>query len=199
MQEPGSEFLAEDAGVPAGERRRGDRRVGQRRRRGGGRTIARAMFYGHLWLAVATTAFLIIVSVTGVLLNHKRGLGYMPDVPAASAAPLANSLKLAELVGHAARAVAADVAAAGVDRMDVRPADNYVKVRFDDARVTEVTVELSSGRVLHVGERNDVFLEKLHSGEIFGSRGVLLSDLVAMVLVLLVLSGFWMWLYPKVR
>ncbi|HEX2208793.1 MAG TPA: hypothetical protein VHG93_14030 [Longimicrobium sp.] len=50
--------------------------------------------------------------------------------------------------------------------MDVRPGDGFVKVRFDDHAVHEVTVDLASGRILHVGLRNHVFLEKLHSGEI---------------------------------
>lgn len=83
--------------------------------------------------------------------------------------------------------------------MDVRPDDGLVKVRFDDPAVTEVTVDLGSGAVLHVGERNDVFLEKLHSGEIFGERGILLSDALAVLLLLLIASGYWIWLFPKAR
>jgi hypothetical protein len=83
--------------------------------------------------------------------------------------------------------------------MDVRPDDGLVKVRFRDRRVTEVTVDLATGRVLHVGDRNDVFLEKLHSGEIFGGRWVLLSDLAAAAAMLLVGSGLLLWLFPKAR
>jgi uncharacterized iron-regulated membrane protein len=56
-----------------------------------------------------------------------------------------------------------------------------------------------TGEVLHVGERNDVFLEKLHSGEIFGDRWVLLSDAAAIFLVVLLVSGYWLWLYPRGR
>lgn len=157
------------------------------------------MFYAHLWLGVVTTGLVLILSVTGVLLNHKRPLGLMPDVPGAPAGALARSLPIAELAGRAGRAVPPAVAAAGVDRMDVRPGDGLVKVRFDDPAVHEVTVELSSGRILHVGERNDVFLEKLHSGEIFGDGGVLLSDFAAVALLVLVVSGYWLWLYPRAR
>jgi uncharacterized iron-regulated membrane protein len=50
-----------------------------------------------------------------------------------------------------------------------------------------------------VGERNDVFLEKLHSGEIFGDRGILISDAAAVLLLLLLLTGYWLWLYPRRR
>jgi uncharacterized iron-regulated membrane protein len=74
-----------------------------------------------------------------------------------------------------------------------------VKVRFRDAASTEVTVDLHDGRVLHVGERGDVFFEKLHSGEIFGGQPfVLLSDIAAIALVITLISGYWLWLAPKV-
>lgn len=177
------------ASPPAAERRRRDRSRGW----------ARWMFHSHLWLGIVTTGIVLLVSITGVLLNHKRPLGLMPDVPGAEGESIARSLGVAELARRAEAAVPPAVAAAGIDRMDVRPGDGFVKVRFDDPTVHEVTVALVSGRVLHVGERNDVFLEKLHSGEIFGENGILLSDLAAVALVILVVSGYWLWLYPRSR
>lgn len=171
----------------------------ERKPRTGARGWARWMFYSHLWLGVITTGIVLIICITGVLLNHKRPLGLMPDVPGASSEPLARSLPIAELAARAERAVGAEVAAAGIDRMDVRPGDSYVKVRFDDREVHEATVDLASGRVLHVGPRNDVFLEKLHSGEIFGDGWTLLSDVAAIALAVLVISGLWLWLYPRAR
>lgn len=156
------------------------------------------MFYSHLWMGVAATAILLVIAVTGVLLNHKRGLGLMPDVPDAPAA-FAHALPLPQLGELAAAAVPPAVADAGIDRMDVRPDAGLIKVRFDDADVTEVTLDFATGAVLHVGARNDVFLEKLHSGEVFGDAWVLLSDAGAVLLVLALISGFWLWLYPKRR
>jgi hypothetical protein len=83
--------------------------------------------------------------------------------------------------------------------MDVRPRDGYVKVRLRDAGSTEVTLDIADGRVLHIGRRGDVFLEKLHSGEIFGGGWVLLSDAAAVALVITLLTGYWLWLAPKLR
>lgn len=160
---------------------------------------ARWMFYSHLWLGIVTTGIVLVICVTGVLLNHKRPLGLMPDVPNESPGALARALPIAELAARAERAVPAAVAAAGIDRMDLRPGDGLVKVRFDDREVHEVTVDVVTGRVLDVGLRNDVFLEKLHSGEIFGSGWVLLSDVAAVALAILVISGYWLWLYPRSR
>jgi len=157
------------------------------------------MFYAHLWFGVATTALLLIVAVSGVLLNHKRGLGLMPEVAHSPAGEFSSALPLLQLGRAAAAAVDAEVAAAGVDRMDVRPGDGLVKVRFNDRHVTEVTLDLVTGQVLDRGRRGDVFLEKLHSGEIMGKRWVLLSDLAAAGLLIALVSGLWLWLYPKSR
>jgi hypothetical protein len=165
----------------------------------GARTAARWMFHSHLWLGVAASGITLLVAITGILLNHKRALGLMPDPSHAAAGTFDRALPLAELARLASVAVGPEVAAAGVGRMDVRPGDGIVKVRFDDRRVMEATVDLVSGEVVHVGERNDVFLEKLHSGEIFGSRWVLLTDFAAVLLAVLVISGYWIWLYPRSR
>ena len=82
--------------------------------------------------------------------------------------------------------------------MDVRPGSGLVKVRLRDALSTEVTLDVATGAVLHVGARRDVFLEKLHSGEAFGGSFVLLSDLAAMGLLMTLATGYWLWLVPKV-
>lgn len=157
------------------------------------------MFHSHLWLGIISTGIILLVAVTGVLLNHKRGLGLMPDPSYESAGVFENALPLAELARLAGVAVGPEVAAAGIDRMDVRPGDGIIKVRFDDRRVMEATLDIVTGEVVHVGERNDVFLEKLHSGEIFGDRWVLLSDTAAVLLAILLITGYWLWLYPRSR
>ena len=162
------------------------------------RAMARWMFQSHLWLGVITTGIVLVISVSGILLNHKRGLGLMPDVPNTPTGEFDAALSMAELAGRAAIAAPA-AAAKGIDRMDVRPGDGLIKVRFNDDVVTEVTVDINDGRILHIGERNDVFLEKLHSGEIFGDGWVLLSDFAAIGLIILVISGYWLWLFPRAR
>lgn len=165
--------------------------------------VTRAAFQLHLWVGVAFTAALLVIAVTGIALNHKRGLGIMPDVEHEPTAPFASALPLATLADIGLRAgLPAGTepdAATMVDRMDVRPRDGYVKVRLRDRKVTEVTVDLSDGRVLHVGARGDAFIEKLHSGEVFGKRWVLLSDAAAVALVLTLISGYWLWMAPRIR
>lgn len=161
---------------------------------------SRVAFYTHLWLGVMFTAALLVISATGIMLNHKRGLGLMPDVAHEPTAPFAEALPLDSLASIALVAAGRTPATLReIDRMDVRPRDGFVKVRIRDATSTEVTVDVATGRVLHIGPRGDAFLEKLHSGEAFGDRWVLLSDAAAIALVITIVTGYWLWLFPKVR
>ena len=181
-------------GAPRVTRHHGERRPAHARER----RFTRWAFYSHLWLGVLFTIVLLAISITGVLLNHKRALGLMPEVENESSASLGASQSLDTLAQRALRAAKVEgTAAALIDRMDVRPRDNLVKVRLRDAASTEVTLDLATGSVLHVGPRGDVFLEKLHSGEIFGDGWVLLSDAAAIALAIVLISGYWLWLAPR--
>lgn len=165
------------------------------------RTTARAFYWSHLWLGVIATLLTLLLAVTGIALNHKRGLGLMPDPERPGAVTLGEALALGELEARA-RVALSNSGGDGrvpVDRMDVRPGHGLIKVRFDDADVTEVTLALRDGALIHVGPRSDVFIEKLHSGEIFGAGWILLSDGAAVALILLTVSGLWLWLFPKFR
>jgi hypothetical protein len=158
-------------------------------------------------LGVLSTVLLVVIAVTGILLNHKRPLGLMPDVPNEPSAPFSSSRPLHELAGAAMAALPRDasegVVQSGeidysqVDRMDVRPRDGLVKVRMRDRLHTEVTLDLATASVLHIGPRSDVFLEQLHSGEVFGGAWIILSDIAAVALVLTLITGYWLWLVPK--
>lgn len=172
-----------------------------RRRRGLPRPVkalARAAFYIHLWIGVLATVLFLTLAVTGILLNHKKALGFQPGPENAAPAPLEASLPLAALADRA-RAAHPDGPAAPIDRMDVRPDDGLVKVRFEDDATTEISLALDDGRVLTSAPREDVFLEKLHSGEIFGDGWILLSDGAAAGLLFLTMTGLWIWLFPRWR
>lgn len=172
--------------------------------------LSRWAYYVHLWLGVLVTVGLIAISITGILLNHKRGLGLMPDVPHEASGPFAQSLSLEQLAQAALEAAPQEargtwkpgdpVDISLIDRMDARPRNGYVKVRLRDKASMEMTVDLASGKVVHVGRRGDVFLEKLHSGEAFGgARFVILSDIAAVALMITLITGYWLWLAPKMR
>ena len=170
--------------------------------------MSRLAFYMHLWLGVLSTVALIAIAITGILLNHNRGLGLMPEVPHEPTGQFAGAITL-ERMAYAALEAAPPESRPGwspgdsvnialIDRMDVRPRDGLVKVRLRDKASMEMTVDINTGRVIHTGRRGDVFLEKLHTGEIFGGiRFVILSDIAAVALVLTLITGYWLWLVPK--
>jgi uncharacterized iron-regulated membrane protein len=160
---------------------------------------SRAMFYSHLWFGVLMTVVLLVIGITGIVLNHKRELGIMPDVAHEPAGAFTDAISLADLARSAFAATGNTVDFNTIDRMDVRPRNGFVKIRFRDAANTEATVDLTTGKVLHVGARGDVFMEKLHSGEIFGANGILLSDIGAAGLIILLISGYWLWLKPRYK
>lgn len=58
--------------------------VQQERRR---HRLTRTAFYVHLWGGVILTIALTVIALTGILLNHKRALGLMPDVAHEPTAP----------------------------------------------------------------------------------------------------------------
>ena len=163
-------------------------------------------FYTHLWLGVLSTIALVSISITGILLNHKRPLGLMPDVPHTPTGPFSASVTLEQMAyaalvaappeSRGAWQVGDPVDLALIDRMDVRPGDGFVKVRLSDKASMEMTVDIASGEVIHVGRRGDVFLEKLHSGEALNGM-IILSDIAAVALVLTLITGYWLWLVPK--
>jgi hypothetical protein len=178
------------------EERRGsvDRRVTAKRRE---RWLPRIAFYSHLWLGVLFTVVLLVIAITGIVLNHKRGLGLMPEVSHEITGDFGGSLAMGDLAMRALTAAGVERSFENIDRMDVRPRTGIIKVRLRDAATTEVTLDVITGDVLHVGERGDVFMEKLHSGEIFGDRWVLLSDAGAIALIILLITGYWLWLKPR--
>ena len=133
-------------------------------------------------------ALVIVIAITGIMLNHKKLFGFQPDPPSAPTTGLAGAMSMLELVAAAKMAVGAEIADEGIDRLDVRPDKGIMKVRFDDRLTSEVTLAIHSGEVLSGGDRDDVFLEKLHSGEIFGDNWVLLSDALAIGLLILLLT-----------
>jgi uncharacterized iron-regulated membrane protein len=164
-----------------------------------GKFWRRLNYQWHLWLGLWTAAFVIVVSVTGIILNHKTMFGLMNEPDHKPSAALSTALPLERLVALSIQAFNHPEYQdeKGINRMDFRPKQGYVKVRFRDPQNTEVILDVTTGEVLSLAPRNDVFMEQLHSGELLGANWVLLSDITAIALIFLTLSGIYIWLYPK--
>lgn len=152
----------------------------------------------HLWLGLVTAVLVVVVCLTGIALNHVERLRLwnppegQEGIDPGAALPV-NDLLIAAI--HGARSEGLAVEGPGeINRVMYRPERGYLTVRFTDPRVTEVVVEVETGRVLQVAPRGDQTVEHLHSGEMLGQRGVVVTDVVAVVLILLVIGGVALWL-----
>jgi uncharacterized iron-regulated membrane protein len=160
----------------------------------------------HLWFGLVTAIAVIVVSVTGILLNHRERLGLWDRPVHESAGRIEDAKSLRELLvlgitaAHAEGVVARDIFGNQVDttrqvaRMMYRPGRNQASIRIAEPRHTEAVIDATSGEVLDVAPRDDVRLEHIHSGEVIGQRGVIVSDIAAVVLIVLTLGGVYLWL-----
>lgn len=158
----------------------------------------RLNYEAHLWLGLLTAVLVIVICVTGIILNHKRAFGVMSEPDHTPEATLAAALPLERLVQLAVEAFDHPEYRdeTGISRMDYRPSKGYIKVRFRDRQNTEAILDVFTGEVLSLEPRGDVFMEQLHSGELFGAQWVILSDIAAGGLIVLTFSGIYIWLYP---
>lgn len=165
--------------------------------RAGSRWI-RANWWLHLVGGLSAATYLIVLSVTGVMLNHKKPLGFMsssPDLPKPSAdfAPVS----IPTMVDSAVEFRGADqYSITDVNKVDYRP-KGYAKVGFSDD--FEVIVDAADASVEKAARRWDLFLEDLHTGLVFGDDGWLLSDIPAGITILLTANGVYLWTRPAWR
>jgi len=77
----------------------------------------------HLWLGLITAVIVIVLSVTGVILNHKREWGFMIDPRQDPSAPTAQAQPLSRLVQLGIEAFNQPEynTEAHINRMDFRP------------------------------------------------------------------------------
>jgi uncharacterized iron-regulated membrane protein len=127
------------------------------------RNLCRRLNYeAHLWLGLLTTGLVLVVHVTGIVLNHKRAFGVMNEPDHTPGATLSATLPLEQLVWLAVRAFNHPDYSdeTSINHMDFRPNKGYIKVRFRDPQNIEVILDVVTGSVLSVGPRGDVFWEQ---------------------------------------
>ncbi|UCH84699.1 MAG: PepSY domain-containing protein [Candidatus Latescibacterota bacterium] len=119
----------------------------------------------HRWGAVFVALPVIIVIVTGVLLQFKKQSDWIqPPTITGTAGELTVSfdriLEIARTVPEAGVTTWDDI-----DRLDVRPGKGIVKVRCKNRR--EVQIDTANGEVLQVSVRRSDLIESIHDGSFF--------------------------------
>ena len=167
----------------------------------------RTRFYRklHKWTAIPLLLFMLLMGITGILLGWKKQAELLPPTQKGQSFTPQEWQSLDEVLLKAERLASDSLGiSAEIDRLDVRPAKGIVKICFEEG-YQEVQLDLFTGEVLSVGRRYSDLIEQIHDGSILDRYIVLGKDtfklsystLSGLGLILLALSGFWLWFNPR--
>lgn len=149
----------------------------------------------HRWGAVATALPLLVVVVSGVLLQVKKHFEWVQPTTqrGAEGEP---TIGFAEVLAAARAVPEAEVAGwDDIDRLDVRPGKGIIKIRCRNRY--EIQIDARSGDVLQGAVRRSDFIESLHDGSFFGDGAKLWIFLPSgLILLGLWATGLYLFVLP---
>jgi hypothetical protein len=156
----------------------------------------------HKWLGLPLILFFFLIGITSILLAWKKKAELLPPTLKTE---VENGTWI--LPSEMVRIGEEEMRKLGwdpeVDRIDIRPDKGVAKVTFK-THFTEVQLDGLTGKVLSIETRHSDWIEKLHDGSIVdfylgGDEATKLtySTLTSLGLILMSLSGFYLWYYPK--
>lgn len=158
----------------------------------------------HRWVSLVAALFLLVVATTGVILQVQKLTGADADAadhgdkdPAAALTTAMPSQTYATLVGRtldAARARAPNSPIASVSlKGKEEQVQGVVILTGDPPR--QLTIDARSGRLIKDETRDrDSLILRIHSGAVLGKPGVVLGVLWGSALVILSVTGAWVYL-----
>ena len=163
----------------------------------------------HRTLGIFLFVVFIVVAVSGLLLGWKKNSAGMihPESAKGVSTDLKNWLPIDSLQTLAFEAIQ-EAEGQDIDltlnRIDARPDKGMVKFVFDN-HYNGVQIDGTTGEVLQITRRNSDLIEDIHDGSLldrwFGTSGELLklmyTSLIGLALLLFSLTGFWLWIGPK--
>ncbi len=148
--------------------------------------------------------FFLVIGVTSVLLAWKKKAELLPPTLKTKVVSEQAWISTEEIISIAQGKMDSLGELPLVDRIDIRPDKGIAKITFQ-THFTEVQVDGYSGEVLSISTRHSDWIEKVHDGSIvdyyFGQSEVAkltYSSATAFGLILMTLSGFYLWYFPKV-
>jgi len=153
----------------------------------------------HRFIGTGLGFFVIIMSITGILLGWKKNVDLLqPPEQKGTSSDLTQWVTVESIVQSASHAVDSVVGRTiEVDKLDVRPSKGIIKVLFKEG-YWEVQVDGTTGKSLSVMQRHTDWIEQLHDGSIINDFVKLTySNIIGWGVLILTLSGFWLWYGPK--
>ena len=150
----------------------------------------------HAWISMCFAVPLVVVIITGILLQLKKQLPFVQPIEHAGVThePVATPAQYLEAINRGKLDGA--VTWKDVQRVDIRPSKGIAKVILKSD--VEYQVDLGTGHVLQRELRMSDFIESLHDGSFFAGDisklGVFLP--AAIGLLVLWVSGIYMFWLP---
>jgi hypothetical protein len=162
----------------------------------------------HRKIAILLFIFFFIISVTGFLLGWKKDTGLLAATQKGTSAEQSTWLPVDSLSKMAFRYLHDSVSndlSIDLDRIDIRPDKGIVKYVFKN-HYWGLQLDCATGALLLIEKRRSDFIEDLHDGSILDSlfntrnEGLKLgySTTMALSLLMLTITGVWLWWGPKV-
>ena len=153
----------------------------------------------HHWVGISVVLFMLITSITGILLGWKKNVTLLQPVTLKGAST--NPQQWVSFNDVATSALQAIDSVVGrtieIDRMDVRPDIGIIKVTFKEG-YWETQIDAATGKVLSVAQRHADWIEHIHDGSIISEGFKLLyTNYIGLGLLTLSITGFWLWYGPR--
>ncbi|MDF1667561.1 MAG: PepSY-associated TM helix domain-containing protein [Planctomycetota bacterium] len=152
----------------------------------------------HAWLSMIIALPLVLVIVTGLLLQVKKQWTWVQP-PTQKSPATQPSLSFSEILKVARGVPEADIKSWGdIDRLDARPSKSVIKIRAKNH--WEIQIHHQSGEVLQVAYRRSDIIESLHDGSFFHEfvkLGLFLP--VALALIIVWFTGLYLLFLPILR
>jgi len=152
----------------------------------------------HKWISIVIAIPLLIIFVTGVLLLVKKEFSVLqpPTMKGQEQTPTIAFNQILTIV-QSVKDVQVN-SWQDIDRLDVRPNKGVIKIRTNNR--LEIQLDASSGKVLHVAQRNSDLIESIHDGTFFEKNANLWLMLpVAIASIIMLITGVIMFLLPYLK
>lgn len=153
----------------------------------------------HRFIGTGLGFFILITSLTGILLGWKKNVEILqPPEQKGTTTELNQWVSIEMIASSASHALDSVVGrTVAIDKLDVRPGKGIIKVLFKEG-YWEVQVDGATGKSLSVMQRHSDWIEHLHDGSIINDFfKIAYTNLLGWGLLILGLSGFWLWYGPK--
>lgn len=149
----------------------------------------------HRWGALIVCVPLLLVIVTGLLLQVKKQVKWIQP-PTMAGSATSPSIQWDQILDVAKGVAEANVHSwQDIDRLDVRPEKGLVKVQCKNR--WEIQIDLQSGAVLSSTYRRSDLIESLHDGSFFATAAKLWIFLPSGIVLLgLWITGAYLWWLP---